>query len=101
MDDIRRVLCRLLEDGTEFERCFRFIVNHSSNPMEGRQGSASLSKAVFFDWLEEFAKDFSSPSVRVCLEGDLLWLSGKIFFNLRSFFETYDFSRPSKPALAY
>lgn len=90
MDNIRHALCRLLEDAAEFEKKFRFIVNHSSNPMEGRRGGAPLDKTMFFDWLEEFAKDFSAPIIRVCLEGDLLWLSGKIFFNLKSFPEDYD-----------
>lgn len=64
-------------------------MNHSSNPLDGRKPQNQLDKEVFFDWLEEFAKDFSAPARRIWLEGDLLWFSTKIFLNLRTLPKPY------------
>ena len=86
MENLCKLLLSLIENPKYLNDVFRFIINHSTKPLNRKDAATPREESIhvdqFFEWLSDFGRDFCNPKHKIHLEGNLLWLSGKIVINL-------------------
>jgi hypothetical protein len=86
MEKLCKLLLILIENPKYLNDVFRFIINHSTKPLNRKDAATPNEETIhadhFFEWLSDFGRDFCDPKHKISLEGNLLWLSKKIVINL-------------------